>query len=81
MGPKPITGPKPGLVHGRGRGTALGRGRGVALVAARRWPVGATSHTVDRRPRQLLVTGFLAEEKEDLIAHLQVCERAWGPSI
>lgn len=52
----------------------LARGRGVGLVGARRWPAGATSHTVDRRPRQLLITGFLAEEKDELIAHLQVSE-------
>ena len=30
------------------------------------------SRTVDRRPRQLLVTGFAAEEKEDVLTHLLV---------
>jgi len=30
------------------------------------------SRTVDRRPRQLLVTGFTAEEKEDVLTHLLV---------
>jgi len=30
------------------------------------------SRTVDRRPRQLLVTGFAAEDKEDVLTHLLV---------
>jgi len=28
--------------------------------------------TVDRRPRQLYVTGFMAEDKEDVLTHLLV---------
>jgi len=30
------------------------------------------SRTVDRRPRQLLVTGFTVAEKEDVLTHLLV---------
>ena len=30
------------------------------------------SRTFDRRPRQLLVTGFMTEEKEDVLTHLLV---------
>ena len=44
---------------GRGRGAMLGR----ASVAAR---------TLDRRPKQVEVTGFTAEEKEDIALHLGV---------
>jgi len=44
----------------RGRGTGpLSRG----VLASR---------AVDRRPRQLLVTGFTAEDKEDVLTHLLV---------
>jgi hypothetical protein len=37
----------------------------------RRGPLG-DQRTVDRRPRQLLVTGFIADDKEDVLTHLLV---------
>lgn len=30
-------------------------------------------HSADRRPRQLLVTGFEPDDKEDVLTHLLVC--------
>ena len=50
--------PPPPISRGRGAGP-LSRG----VLASR---------TVDRRPRQLLVTGFTADEKEDVLTHLLV---------
>lgn len=37
--------------------------------------------TVDRRPRQLLVTGFMADDKEDVLTHLLVRVENFGPSV
>lgn len=54
---------------GRGRGgrgsysfRGRGRGRGSYVV----------SHVIDRRPKQLVVMGFLLDEKEDVVKHLSV---------
>ena len=49
----------PVVGRGRGRGALLGK----ASVAAR---------TLDRRPKQVEVKGFTAEEKEDVALHLGV---------
>lgn len=57
---------------GQGRGIIRGRGRGAHSVG-RRWAVPryrANPLTVDRRPKQLLVTGFQPEEKDELISHI-----------
>jgi len=44
------------------------RGRGAGPLSR-----GALANrTVDRRPRQLLVTGFSADDKEDVLTHLLV---------
>ena len=50
----------PVVGRGRGRGALLGH----ASVAAR---------TLDRRPKQVEVSGFTTEEKEDVALHLGVC--------
>ena len=49
--------PRGGGVRGRGRGA---RGRGFY------------GSNIDRRPTKILVTGFTAEEKEELIENFQV---------
>ncbi|KAL4230307.1 RNA-binding protein 26 [Mactra antiquata] len=54
------TATKPLYGRGRGRGRG-GYGRG-----------GAASHTLDRRPKVVEVSGFDAEEKEDIISHLHL---------
>jgi len=46
--------------------TSRGRGKGPISRGA------LASRTVDRRPRQLLVTGFTSAEKEDVLTHLLV---------
>ena len=55
-----IAAPPPVVGRGRGRGALLGH----ASVAAR---------TLDRRPKQVEVTGFTVEEKEEVALHLGVC--------
>lgn len=64
-----------GRSHGRGRGIVAGRrGRGRAMTGTRGASRGglAVHRTIDRRPRQLKVQGFLLDEKEDLSAHFAV---------
>jgi len=46
--------------------TSRGRGAGPLSRGA------LASRTVDRRPRQLLVTGFAVDDKEDVLTHLLV---------
>ena len=46
----------------RGRGGGVGRGRGSYAI----------SHMVDRRPKQLVVMGFLLEEKDEVLKQLGV---------
>jgi RNA-binding protein 26 len=61
----PVSSSTPFVTSPRGRGIVGGlqrRGRGYAGPLANR--------TFDRRPRQLLVTGFVADEKEDVLTHL-----------
>lgn len=80
LGPTLNPGSKPGgsLSHVRGRGGTVARGRGI-VQGARRWSGGFAGaghtvdrpHTVDRRPKQLMITGFLTDEKDDLLSHLQ----------
>lgn len=56
----------------QGRGFIRGRGRG-APAPGRRWAVPryrTNPLTVDRRTKQLLVTGFLPEERDELLAHI-----------
>ena len=61
-----------GIGRGRGRGAmSLGRGRGMGRGRGGA-NFNATSHVVDRRPRQLLVMGFSIEDKENLFLHLRV---------
>ena len=49
--------PRGGVVRGRGRG-----GRGFPSVSP-------GSNKLDRRPTSLMVTGFEAEEKEEIVKH------------
>lgn len=66
--------------YGRGRGSTtwvasgvappVGRGRGRGTLTG---PASVAARTLDRRPKQVEVTGFTAEEKEDVALHLGVC--------
>jgi len=56
------------LAPGMDRPALTPRGRGTGPLSR-----GVlASRAVDRRPRQLLVTGFTANEKEDVLTHLLV---------
>ena len=65
-----------GPVRGRGRGRGVlpsrgrGRGRGGSF---------ALSNVVDRRPKQLLVVGFMPEEKDAVASHLSVGVTVFHP--
>ena len=58
-----------GRGRGRGRGGFMGRGRGRGLVGL---PKFGAALSVDRRPKQVLVTGYMQEEKDPLILHMKV---------
>jgi hypothetical protein len=65
-----------GFYRGRGRGSffvprARGRGRGRGL-RGRGGRIAYVGTSVDRRPTRLLVTGFEAEQKQELIDHFLV---------
>ncbi|XP_065646403.1 RNA-binding protein 26 isoform X2 [Hydra vulgaris] len=53
----------------RGRGFPKTRGRGASLWHRGRGRGGFKNNILDNRPKQLLVTGFAADEKESVISH------------
>lgn len=56
--------------RGRGRGAYRSRGRG----RGRSLPIFRATRSVDRRPKQVLVSGYMQEEKDQLIEHMKVCK-------
>lgn len=59
---------------GAGRGRGRGRGSHMTYVARQNQPrVFSSSANLDRRPRELRITGFHDDEKDELISHLSVC--------